>query len=163
LRKLSHREDDIGILASLFLCTLEYFEANNLWIRGVEETEYEDGQNVVSSKIYEAQGILEKIKKDLEQIVSTKGTIGKMLDTFSYALDQRIKGIQKHSQGYYTKVAEYQGEYEKGRAKIRLADTYYVDMLKILQDEIAKHESYFGNVAKEQLKNLLEYFENKYQ
>lgn len=163
LRKLSLRNDNIGNLSSVLLCTIDYDNANNLWIDGVKETEYKDGENIVSPKIFEAQGHFEKIKIDLNKISSPKGQIKKIIDLFLFAVSQRIKGIEQHSEGFYTTKGDYKGQYEKGRAKIRIADNYYVDCLKSLRDEINKNKSIFGDIADEKLKSSIEYYENKYK
>jgi len=162
LRKLSLRNDTIGKLALIFLCTFDYDEANNLWIQGTYETEYKDGDNIVSSKIFEAQGRFEKIKSDLEKIGSSNGQTKKIVDLFLFAADQRIKGIELNAEGYYTKRGEYKGQYEKGDAKIKLADKYYTDCLKILRDEILNNKSIFGDIAYNKVKSNIEYYEKKY-
>jgi len=161
LSKLSLRDDEIGKLSSILLCTIDYSKGNNLWIEGVKETEYKDGQNIVSPKIFEAQGHFEKIKRDLNKIGSPKGQIKKIVDLFLFAVEQRIKGIEQHSEGYYSKRIDYKGQYEKGRAKIKIADNYFVDCLKSLQDEIVKNKSIFGDVAIDQLKTSIEYYEKQ--
>jgi tetratricopeptide (TPR) repeat protein len=162
LRKLSLRNDNIGELSCVLLCALNYNDANNLWIDGVKKTEYKDGQNIVSPKIFEAQGRFEKIKSDLEKISSPKGKTKKIIDSFLFAVEQRIKGIEQHSEGYYTTRGDYKGQYEKGKAKIRIADNYYVDCLKSLREEIINNKSIFGDVANNELKSSIEYYENKY-
>jgi len=159
LRKLSFRNDDIGKLSSILLCTFDYTKGNNLWLKGNQETEYKDGQNIVSPKIFEAQGHFEKIKSDLEKIGPTKGKIKKILDLFLFAAEQRIKGINQHSDGFYSKRKDYMGQYEKGRAKIKLADKYYADCLKLLNEEILDNKLIFGEIANQTIKSSIEYYE----
>ena len=162
LRKLSFRNDNIGKLSSILLCTFDYDNANDLWITGVKKTEYKDGRNIVSPKIFEAQGRFEKIESDLDKISSPKGKTKKIIGLFLFAVKQRIKGIEQHSEGYYTTRGEYKGQFEKGKAKIRIADNYYVDCLKSLRGEIIKNKSIFGDIANKELKSSIEYYEKKY-
>lgn len=162
LRKLSLRNDNIGKLSLIFLCIFDYDKANSLLIEGTNETEYKDGRNIVSSKIFEAQGLFEKIKSDLEKIGSSNGQTKKIVDLFLFAADQKIKGIELQAEGYYVNISEYKGQYEKGFAKIRLADKYFNDCLKILSDEILNNKSIFGDIAYKLVKLYIEYYEKKY-
>ena len=170
LRELSEKHGDIGILARLFLCVTEYTEGNNLLIQGKKETEpkYEKigskeiiTKYMVSSKIYEAQGCFEKVKSDLNSISDAKGKIAKIVNLFLFAAEQRIKGIEQHSRGYYVLSKDYSGEFEKGDAKINVADKYLLDGLKIFRQEIAKHPSHFGPIAENRLDYFIEYYQKK--
>ena len=168
LRNLSVREGDIGILAKLLLSLNQYTKANNLWIQGEDETtpEYKtiyDKKIIVnynvSPKIYESQGHFEKIKADLKRITSVKGEIKEAMNLFLFAVEQRISGIEQHSQGFYVKAKEYKGEYQKGRAKIKLADTYFVDALRIIRSELVKHKSDFGEIPLQNVDNSIKYYQ----
>jgi len=158
LKALSKRKDDIGVLAGLTLCTFEYDKANDLWITGIDETKHEAGKNIVSSKIYLAQGIFEKIAEDLEKISSSKTSIKQILELFLYALRKRTEGIKEHSEGFYKTVAEYKGEFEKGRAKMQIADGYFTDGLSLLRGELKKYTNYFGPFANQHLTNSIQYY-----
>ena len=158
LRELSYKEGKVGVLANLLLCTLEYDKANNLWIEGVTETKYEDWQNVVSPKIYEAQGYVEKIRADLKKIGKKRGKIEECVNLFLFAVEQKIKGVEQHSAGYYKTKKEYTGECKKGFAKIKLADKYLADALEVMRGEVAKYESYFGEAVDRYLKHGIDYW-----
>jgi len=168
LRRLSYREDNAGILARLLLCIFEYNKATNLWAGGAGETkrkyEKSGGKEIlvghdVSSKIYEAQGRFEKIKGDLSKMLPTKGKIKEAINLFSFASEKMISGIEQHSKGYYIKAKDYRGEYEKGLAKIDLAHSYFLDVLRIIQAEIVKHITLFGNIADQDLKSYIKHYE----
>lgn len=159
LRKLSTREDEIGLLAKLLLVLKGYDKANDLWLQGTNETTYKDGAHNVSSKIYEAQGHYEKLKSDLSKVTSPKGQLKQAVDLFSFAVQERTRGIELHSTGYYTKVKDYVGQYEKGVAKIKIADSYLVDALKILQAILPKYKSHFGELGSENLTNAIQYYD----
>lgn len=170
LRELSEKIGDIGLLARIFLCVTDYSEGNDLFIQGVKDTEpkYEKigskkiiTQYIVSSKIYEAQGYFEKVKADLNSISGAKGKIAKIVNLFLFAAEQRIKGIEQYSRGYYVKAKDYSGEWEKGSAKINIADKYLLDGLKILREEIAKYPSHFGPIAERKLDFSIEYYQKK--
>jgi tetratricopeptide (TPR) repeat protein len=169
LRNLSYRGGNVGILAKLLLCTFEYAEANNLFIQGERETEPEyskyDKDKIVayhvSPKIYESQGRFERIKATLYKISPKSERINQVLDSFQSAVNQRITGIEEYSKGYYVSKEDYRGEWERGRAKEKLADTYFTDGLKILLEEIVKYKSHFGNLSDQHLKSCIEYYEKK--
>jgi len=168
LRKLSYREDNVGILARLLLYAFEYDRTTSLWADGVGETKekYEKigGKKIlvgydVSSKIYEAQGRFEKIKGDLSKIIPAKGKIKEAINLFSFAAEQMISGIEQYSKGLYIKAKDYTGEYEKGVGKINLAHSYFLDGLRIIQAEIVKHITLFGNIANQNLKSYINHYE----
>ena len=161
LQKLSYRNDNVGKLAKLFLYTYTYSKANDLWIEGLNKTEYKDGKNIVSSKIFEAQGHFEKIKNDLNKIGPVKGKTKNILDLFVFAVEQRIKGIEQHSEGFYANTTDYKGQYEKGRAKIKLADTYFADGLKLLYNEVNNNILHFGTIALKDLEYYIKYYQEK--
>lgn len=168
LRKMSYRGDNIGILAKMFLCTFEYNKAFNLLIKGETETtpKYETTYSKkmlvgydVSSKIYEAQGHFEKIKADLKKILPTKGKVNEAMNLFSFAAEQMISGIEQRSKGYYMKEKDYKGEYEKGLAKINLANSYFVDVLRIIRGELIRLKSDFGEIAIQELDNSIKHYQ----
>lgn len=160
LNNLSLNNDKKGTLAKLCMCVLNYNKANELWINGLNETKYKDGKNIVSSKIYIAKEHLEKVKHDLNKIPSSEGKIKKFIEIFLFAVEEKIKGIDQHSEGFYKKRADYTGEYEKGRAKIKIADAYFVDGLLLFCDEIKQHEQYFGEIAKKELERIIKYYKD---
>jgi len=170
LNDLSKQEGNIGKLARLFLHIEEYAEANNLFITGVNETKpkYEKvydkeiiTQYYVSSKIFEAQGYFEKIISDLNNFSKTTENVKEIVNLIIYASEQRIKGIEQYSEGYYVKAKDYSGEWEKGQAKIDVADKYLVEALGLLQEEIKKYINFFSQIAVNRLNSLIEYFQKK--
>lgn len=163
IKGLSYKENLIGCLAKLILCSIEYDKANNLFIEGRSETKYKEGKNIVSPKIYESLGYFEKLQFRIQSIPRQHGLINESVVLLKSAIAFRIKGINLISQGYYKKKSEYQGEYEKGLAKIKLADTDYTDFLKLLKRELKKHISEFGQYAINKTENDIVYYENKYK
>jgi len=160
LRKLSFRKDNIGIIAKLLLCTLEYVKANNLLIDGRNETKHEDGRNIVSPKVYESEEYFKRIYVDLEKINSTQERIRETLNLFSYAVNQRIEGSKLLSEAYHKKRIDYKDEYEKSLAKIKMADKYLADALKIIRDALPKYKQHFGSYADVYLKKSISYYED---
>jgi len=166
LRKLSFKKTHIGIIAQLLLCTFEYNRANDLFIQGRAETKSEYGEYSkdrivayhVSSKIYESQGRFEKIENDLSQLKSSERKIKEAANLLHNAAKQRVAGIKEYSKGYYVNKVNYTGEFEKGWAKVKLADSYVVDSLKIIRDELSKYKEYFGSYADVYLKNTIKYY-----
>lgn len=164
LEELSGTEGVVGSLARLMLYIEQYAKADDLLIAGRNETkpEYKSGvfiRNKVSPKIYQAQGLFEKIKHDLEKIEVSDAHIQEVVELFLVSADQRVAGIETFSRGYYTWVKDYKGEYEKGEAKIRLADSYFLNGLKKLQVQLKKHKAQFGVAAQDILVHLINYLE----
>lgn len=158
LKKLAGKNNDIGVLSKLLLYALAYDEANNLWIQGNHETEYRDGQNIVSPKIFAAQRQLDTIQEDLQTITTTNDSIKEMADTLLSLINQKIDGIKIHSEGFYASKKDYMGQYEKGRAKIRIADKHYVGHLTRMKAELLKNESVISEAASEYIDAALEYY-----
>jgi len=161
LPKFALESGPIGRLAKMYLCMIAYVRANDLWIMGVNETEYKDGENIVSSKIYEAQGHLEKIRDDFTKIKIEKSSLLKSLELFLFAVNKKIDGIKQHSEGFYKNKTEYMGEYEKGRAKIKIANGYFLEAVKILHVEIKKHSVRFGKPADDEVEEIIKFFSKK--
>lgn len=170
LQELSARQDNVGILARIMIIVEEYNQANDIWIGGMKETTpvYKDGYQEkyvseyrVSPKIYEAQGRFEKIKAEINTFEPTKGRLKEALKLISHATEQRNSGIDQHSKGFYISKKDYSGEFEKGRAKIDLANTYFLDGLKIIYSEVKKYRSTFGVIAEQSLENSINYYQKK--
>ena len=62
-----------------------------------------------------------------------------------------------HSESYNKK--RDRGEHEKSLAKMKLADAYFVDALKILLGQIENDKLHFGRVAEENLKIDISHYE----
>jgi len=119
---------------------------------------FKDGENIVSPKIYEALDHFNKMKDDIVKSPDVKGKIREAHSFLSTAVNLRISGIKQHSDGYYKKESDYDGEYEKGRAKIRLADDNYVDFIILLQEVGMGHRSVFDDLIRLYLEYNLEYY-----
>lgn len=157
LKSFSYRQDKVGLLAKLYLCKREYDAAKHLWVEGVKETKRENGQYNVSPKIYIAQGRFEKIRADLRNIKSNDTTLREIMILFFFSCQRRIEGIMLHSESYNKK--RDRGEHEKSLAKMKLADAYFVDALKILLGQIENDKLHFGRVAEENLKIDISHYE----
>ncbi|MFC1862525.1 tetratricopeptide repeat protein [Thermodesulfobacteriota bacterium] len=160
IKSLSQKADEKGIFSKLLLHSVNYNKGNDLWIKGTQETEFKDGENIVSPKIYEALEYFNKIKVQIVTPSQFKGKPKEASNFLSIAVDLRISGINKHSEGYYKKESEYNGEYEKGLAKISLADDNYVDFLILLQEIGMEHNSIFDELIKLYLEYNLEYYKD---
>jgi len=51
------------------------------------------------------------------------------------------------------------GEWEKGRAKIKLANTYFVDVLRIIRSELVKYKSDFGEIPLQNVDDSIKYYQ----
>ncbi|MBU4415037.1 MAG: tetratricopeptide repeat protein, partial [Proteobacteria bacterium] len=167
LRELSRREGDIGNLGKLLTCVTEHRKAHDLLNDGEKETtpKYEmiGSKKIltsynVSSKIYESQGHFEKIVSDLNRIKSSNKEINEVTRLLVFAAEQSIAGIEEYSKCFYIKAKDYKGEYEKGKAKIKLANTYFVDSLKIIRFEVVKNKSVFDKFILEFIDSNIKYF-----
>jgi len=75
--------------------------------------------------------------------------------------ESRKEGISEHSKGYYVKATDYGGEYERGRAKIDVADEYYSDGLKILKTLMEENIESFSRFGIESLQGMVDYYSGK--
>ena len=98
---------------------------------------------------------------ELEKVGKTRGKMEEITDLFRFAIEQRIEGISLHSQGFYTKKLDYKGEYEKGRAKVNIADKYFAEALAKMRQEVSKYKSHFGPLADEYLEFSIGYYQSQ--
>ena len=163
LKKLRNQGGDIGIIASLLLLKEDYNKGNNKLINGIKGTKHEDGQNIVSPDIYVAENIFESLKIDINKIKTNNQEIQNVIIGYEKAVLLQIEGIKLMSQGYYTKKIDYKGEYEKGKAKIEIADNNFLDALKRLQEIMIKYKNNFSEDEGELLLPDIHYYSNKYK
>lgn len=163
LSKLKRQGGDIGVIASLLLIVEEYNTGNNKLINGIKETKYEDYQNIVSPDVYVAENLFESLKIDISKIKTNDQEIQSVIDGYEKAISLRIEGIKLISQAYYTKKIDYKGEYEKGRAKIQIADNNFLEALKDLQQLVKKYKEHFSEYDIEVLSDDINYYATKYK
>lgn len=167
IKELSYREDSVGILAKLIDFSSEYTEAHDLFITGQIETKPEYGRYVknlvvgykVSPKIYESQDRYIKLSKNLEKISPKSQRLNEALNYFQSAVNQKIVGIGELRNGYYLLKKYDRGEFDRGLAKISLADSYFLDGLRLLRAELPAYESYFEDAVEKQLDFMIVSFE----
>jgi tetratricopeptide (TPR) repeat protein len=166
LRRLSSGKGENALYAKALMAVREYVQANNLLIQGIKETELEYGdRNIpigykVSSKIYEAQGLLESLIKKLESVEASR-SLAMAVEDLKTACSQRASGIEEMAKGYYLKKVDYHGEFEKGRAKIDLADKIFLTALQDLKKLLFSRKSTFGEFAIIDLQDVIDYYEKK--
>lgn len=163
LVKLKKQAGDAGAIASLLLFHSDYNEGNNQLINGLNATKHEDGENIVNSKIFVAESTFESLLVDIRKVKSNDTDIQDIINKFEKAVLQRIDGIKLLSKAFYTKVKDYQGEFEKGKAKVQTADKYYVDVLKALQDVMREYKNNFSEYEVDMLTSDIKYYSEKYK
>lgn len=157
LRKLSQKQNDLGILAELLLLTFEYKETGLIFAGGIKETWGEDAKDKIDVKIYDAQARFERIKAKLKKINSAKGTLKEAIDYYLLATDQIINGIELITKAFYSK--DYRGEDKKGAAMVNLSGMYFLDCLRLIRKALVKHKKHFGETADKHLKSYIEFYE----
>lgn len=166
LNSLSAKEGETGLIAKLLIVADEYSHARDLRINGWEETkpEYGYGNSIVSynvsSKIYEAQGICENLVQTLDSL-KTSGTLSIIANDLKNACRLEAAGIDEWAKGFYIPKKDYRGEFEKGMAKINLADKTFLNALKNFKKPLFSKKSLFGEVALNKLENLIEFYEGQ--
>lgn len=143
----------------------EYSNGNNSFLRGVNESRAvkNEGGNImrydVNSDVYLAKEYFEKCSKILEKTV--EGVYAKPLldiaERFSQALQQRQEAVDLRVEGYMMS-ASYSGEFERADAKVRIADTYYVDAAKRLETLMQDDAPLFDEKDFSNLKHLINYY-----
>lgn len=161
LQRLKMKGGDVGAIATLLLLRLDYNKGNNQFIEGSKETKYEDGRNIVSPDIFVAESTFESLHNDIKKIRTSNAVLQEVIDKFEKAVNLRIEGIKTSSQAFYILKKDYKGEYEKGIAKIKVADSYFLDFLKSLQQVMKKYKDHFSETEIELLSGDISYYSPK--
>ena len=167
-KNLKSNNKTISLIAKIYKLTDYYRELNNMFLDGVEKTTpeysesggYINGYNV-SSKIFQSESLCDRFKSKISLIDSKNDKIIELKSLWSLASETRKDGIKLYSQGYYVKAKDYSGEYERGRAKIDVANQYYVDGLKILKSLMQKNIENFSSYGIETINDMIKYYEHK--
>lgn len=163
LQKLKMKGGDVGIIASLLLLRLDYNKGNDQLIRGSKGTKYEDNRNVVDPDIFVAESTFESLANDVKKVKTNNTFIREVIDKLEKAVKLRIEGIKTSSQGFYILEKDYKGEFEKGMAKIKVADGHFLDFLKSLQRVMKQYKDHFSESEIEVLSGDISYYSTKYK
>jgi tetratricopeptide (TPR) repeat protein len=155
----------VSNIAQIYKLTDSFREVNNLWIEGIAETtpvysksgDYITDYNV-SSKIFQAEHLCDRLKSKLLFLNVKDEHLEELISLWTSSLDIRKEGIKLHSKGFYIKAKDYSGEYERGKAKINIANQYYADGLIILQKLMQNNIKYFSRYGVESINYLIEYY-----
>lgn len=143
----------------------EYSNGNNSFLRGANETKAARNEfgNItrydVSSEVYLAKEYFDKCSRLLEEAsdkVQAKGPQD-IIDRFSQAIQQRQEAIDLEIEGY-AMSGTYAGEFERSKAKVKIADSYYVDSARKLEALMLDRPALFDEKNFEDLKSLLDYY-----
>jgi tetratricopeptide (TPR) repeat protein len=162
----------ISSIAKIYKLTNDYRELNNMFLDGIKKTtpqkeylEYSKEWIItsynVSSKIFQSESLCDRFKSKISLIDTKNDKIIELKSLCSLAAETRKEGIKLYSQGYYVKAKDYSGEYERGRAKIDVANQYYADGLKILKSLMQKNIEHFSNYGIETINDMIKYYEHK--
>ena len=156
----------ISEIAIIYKLTDSYRDINNLWIEGIKETTPVKEGNIitsynVSSKIFQSESLCDRFKSKISLIETQNSKLKEIKNLWILASETRKEGIKLHSQGYYVKAVNYAGEYERGRAKIYVANQYYADGLKILRSLMQQNINFFSKYGVETLDDMIKYYESK--
>lgn len=143
----------------------EYSNGNNAFMRGIEGTSPvrsaagEISRYSVSSDIYLAKEYFDKCSRLLEDAADTvKGkALVSVIDAFSAAIQQRQEAIDLQVQGYLMS-GNYTGEFERAEAKVKIADTYYVDAARKIEEIAMSYPEFFTEKDLANLKYLINYY-----
>ncbi|MFA5146493.1 MAG: tetratricopeptide repeat protein [Candidatus Omnitrophota bacterium] len=149
----------------IYLLSKEYSNGNNAFLNGASATgavKNEGGATIrydVNYEIYLAKEYFDKCSKLLEELddrTAIKPPL-EMIDIFSTAIQQRQEAIDLQVQGY-SMSGSYAGEFERAQAKIRIADTYYVDAMKKLEERMRGNAALFSDKDFSAVQYLIGYY-----
>lgn len=164
LKELKKQGGEIGALASLLILRQDYNRGNNQYINGINQTKYEDYQNVVHPDVFVAEGTFESLALDIKKVKTDDIEIQRAIDDLEKAVLFRIEGIKTANEAFYILKKDYKGEYERGRAKIKIADNQFVLVLKALVDLMKKkYHKYFSESEIDIVSRDLNYYGTKYK
>lgn len=170
IERLSNSDKGVtSEIAKLYKITSQYRDINNKWIDGVKETEpikeyleYSKEWIItsynVSPKIFQSENLCDRFKAKLSSLSITNNRLKEVQSLWISSASSRKEGISTHSKGYYVKSKDYSGEYERGRAKIDVADEYYADGLKILKTMMEENIESFSSFGVESLQDMIDYY-----
>jgi len=172
---LSRAADGRGVtsnIATLFELMSQYNDINNMWLDGVKATtpnkEYLEYSKTwitksynVDAKIFQSESLCDRFASLLSSLNIQDKELAEVSALWISAAKTRKEGIAEHSKGFYVSSKEYTGEYERGRAKIAVADTYFKDGLKILYRTMERNGNIFSNYGLNEIQRIIEYYDQK--
>jgi len=156
IEELSNSENGVSSeIAFLYNFIDDYTNINNLFIEANNETTPEKeylqyskewiitGYNV-SPKIYQSESLCDRFKAKLSGLKLDNNKILEIKSLWISATETRKEGVKLYSEGYYVKKKEYTGQWERGSAKIKVANQYFADGLVILENLMKENISDFN-------------------
>ena len=149
----------------IYVLSKEYSNGNNSFIRGTKETKIvrnETGAVLrydVNYEVYLAKEYFDKCSKALEEAAdrATAKPVLDIIDTFSTAIQNRQEAIDLQVEGYGVSES-YTGEFERAEAKVEIADTYYVDAAKALEEMMLERRGMFSDKDMAAIKYFITYY-----
>ncbi len=150
----------------IYVLSKEYSNGNNSFMRGIKESKAVKNEfgtvtrYDVNSEVYLAKEYFDKCSKFLEKMSDRISGIDEVVgigDAFSSAIQERQEAIDLQVEGYATE-GSYSGEFERAEAKIKIADTYYVDAAKKLEAVMSEEPLLFDEKDFSNIRRLISYY-----
>ena len=149
----------------IYILSKEYSNGSNSFMRGMKDTKIvrnEAGSILrydVNYEIYLAKEYFDKCSKALEEAAdrATAKPVLDIIDTFSTAIQNRQEAIDLQVEGYGVSES-YTGEFERAEAKVKIADTYYVDAAKALEKIMLERRGMFSDKDMAAIKYFITYY-----
>ena len=116
----------------------------------------------MSAEFYREKDYFDKCSRILEEMadrISSKA-VSDIIDRFSRAIQQRQEAIDLQVEGY-AMGGSYAGEFERSKAKVKIADTYYVDSAKRLEGLMLDRPAIFNEKDFADIGRLINYYSQK--
>ena len=172
LNNLSNSKSSvISECAKLFQLIDQFNDINDLFIDGNKESspnkeylEYSKEWIItsysVSPKIFQSESLCDRFNITLTNLNISSSKLIEVKNLWLSAALSRKEGIAECSKGYYIKAKDYLGEFERGLAKIKVSNQYFVDGLVILNSVMEENIESFSNYGIKIIKNNVEYYSN---
>lgn len=149
----------------IYVLSKEYSNGNNSFMRGMKDTKIvrnETGGILrydINYEVYLAKEYFDKCSKALEEAAdrATAKAVLDMIDIFSTAIQNRQEAIDLEVQAYSTS-GSYTGEFERAEAKVKIADTYYADAARKLEELMLERRGLFSDKDMAAIKYLISYY-----
>jgi len=177
LTKLNNRlekeaNEKKAFIYSVLPILTQYATANDTLIDGINNTKpnYETLSLInetiitsynVSSNIQLASEYFHKCQIQVNNLTPPTDDYKEIKDNILAAIEARMEGAEIYHKGYYIKKANYSGEWEKGEAKRKAGNAYFVDCLEKI---VIESKYYFPDTSSvnisyyKWLNNMIEYF-----
>ena len=149
----------------IYVLSKEYSNGNNSFMRGTKETKMvrnETGAILrydVNYEVYLGKEYFDKCSKAIEEAAdrATAKAVLDMIDIFSTAIQNRQEAIDLQVQAYSIS-GNYAGEFERAEAKVKIADTYYLDAAKALEKIMLERRGMFSDKDMAAIKYFITYY-----